>query len=303
MTAPAKILVFGRTGQVATELRRAAWPEGFVVECLGRENGDVTRANDVRRVVVGARPAVVVNAAAYSAVDKAESEPEVAFAVNRNGPAHLAQACSEVGVPLIHISTDYIFDGEKTGAYVENDAANPVSVYGASKEAGERAVRQDLAAHVILRTAWVYSPHGHNFVKTMLRMGREHDELTVVDDQRGCPTAAADLARAIAGIASQLAAGKTDGFDTFHFCGAGVTTWYGFARAIFELAAARGAKSPNVKPITTRDYPTPAARPKNSVLACTRIRRVYGIERRPWYDSLVECIDELFAAGDERGAA
>ena len=220
--SPAKILVFGRTGQVATELRRAAWPEGFVVECLGRESVDVARSSEVRDAVVGSHPAVVVNAAAYTAVDKAESEPEVAFAVNRDGAAHLAEACNEAGVSLIHISTDYVFDGETSGAYVEDDPVNPINVYGASKEAGERAVRQGLAAHVILRTAWVYSPYGHNFVKTMLRLGREHDELAVVDDQRGSPTGAADVARAIVAIASRLVAGKTDGFGTFHFCSAGV---------------------------------------------------------------------------------
>lgn len=289
-------------GQVATELRRAAWAEGLVVECLGRESVDVARSSAVRNAVGGSHSAVVVNAAAYTAVDKAESEPEVAFAVNRDGAAHLAEACSEASVPLIHISTDYVFDGKKNGAYLEDDPVNPINVYGASKEAGERAVRQGLAAHVILRTAWVYSPHGHNFVKSMLRLGREHDELTVVDDQIGCPTGAADVTRAIVAIASQLVAGERDRFGTFHFCGAGVTTWYGIACAIFELAAARGAKVPRVKPIATTDYPMPAARSKNSVLDCSRIGRIYGIMQRPWRDCLIECIEELFTAGDERGA-
>ena len=303
MTAHCRILVFGRAGQVATELRRAAWPQGFAVECLGRPEVDIMRAGDVRRAVSGAGVAVGVNAAAYTAVDQAESDWEAAFAVNRDGPAYLAEAVASANVPLIHISTDYVFDGEKEGAYVEDDPVNPLSVYGASKEAGERKVRESLAAHVILRTAWVYSPHGHNFVKTMLRLGRERDELGVVDDQRGCPTAAADIARAIVGIATQIAAGKTDGFGTFHFCGAGATTWYGFARAIFELAAARCAKTPRVKPVTTADYPTPAARPKNSVLDCSRIRRVYGMEPRPWRDCLIECIDELLVSCKERGPA
>jgi len=300
---PTKILVFGRAGQVASELRRAAWPSGFAVKCLGREEVDITRTDDVRRAVVGSGAAVVLNAAGYTAVDRAESERESAFAVNRDGPAHVAQACASADVPLIHISTDYVFDGEKENAYVEDDPVNPLSVYGASKEAGERAVRERLAAHVIVRTAWVYSPHGDNFIKTMLRLGRERNELGIVDDQRGCPTAASDIARAIVGIAVQLAAGKRDGFGTFHFCGAGPTTWYGFARAIFELAAAHGAQTLSVKPIATPDYPTPARRPKNSVLDCGRIRRVYGIEPRPWRDCLAECIDELFASDNERGAA
>ncbi len=301
MTASAKILVFGRAGQLATELRRADWPKGFAVECLGRDAVDIARADSVQIAVVGSDAAVVVNAAAYTAVDKAESEREIAFGTNRDGPAHLAQACAEAGVPLIHISTDYVFGGEKDGAYVEDDPVNPICVYGASKEAGEREVRERLAAHVIVRTAWVYSPHGHNFVKTMLRLGREGDEIGIVDDQRGCPTAASDTARAIVGIATQLAAGKADGFGTVHFCGAGPTTWYGFARAIFELAAAHAAKTPRLRPITTADYSTPARRPRNSVLDCCRIRRVYGIEPRPWGDCLAECLDELFASSNERG--
>ena len=300
---PTKILVFGRAGQVATELGRANWLQGFAVACLGRAEVDITRADDVRRAVAGSGAAVVVNAAAYTAVDRAESEREAAFAVNRDGPAHIAAACAAAGTPLIHISTDYVFDGEKEGAYVEHDPVNPLGVYGASKEAGECKVREGLAAHVIVRTAWVYSPHGDNFIKTMLRLGRERNELGIVDDQRGCPTAASDIARAIVGIARQLAAGKRDGFGTFHFCSAGRTTWYGFARAIFKLAAARGAKTPRLTAITTADYPTPARRPKNSVLDCGRIRRVHGIEPRPWRECLVECIDELLAAGAERGAA
>ena len=300
---PAKILVFGRNGQVASELRRAPWPPGFSVECRDRAQVDITRPDDVRRAVAGSGAAVVVNAAAYTGVDQAESEPESAFAVNRDGAAHVAEASAKAGAALVHISTDYVFDGRKDGAYLEDDLVHPLSVYGASKEAGERAVREALARHVILRTAWVYSPHGGNFVKTMLRLGSERDELNIVDDQRGCPTAAADIAGAIVGVVTWLAAGKTDGFGTFHFCGAGATTWYGFAGAIFELAAAHGAKVPRVNPITTADFPTPASRPKNSVLDCTRIGRVYGIEPRPWRDGLAECIDELFATGDERKTA
>ncbi len=300
---PAKVLVFGRNGQVASELRRAHWPPGFAVECRDRAQVDITRADDVRRAVAGSGAAVVVNAAAYTGVDQAESERKSAFAVNRDGAAHVAEASAKAGAALVHISTDYVFDGRKDGAYLEDDLVHPPSVYGASKKAGERAVREAIARHVILRSAWVYSPHGGNFVKTMLRLGRERDELNIVDDQRGCPTAATDIAGAIVGVVTRLAAGKTDGFGTFHYCGAGATTWYGFAGAIFELAAAHGVKAPRVNPITTADFPTPAARPKNSVLDCNRIRRVYGIEPRPWRDGLAECIDEMFATGDERKTA
>lgn len=293
---PLKLVVVGRNGQIGWELMRRAGAVGVKATGLARADMDLTRAQDVARVITASDCAVVVNAAGYTAVDKAESERYAAFAANRDGPAYLAAACREKGVPLIHLSTDYVFDGTKRVAYTEDDPVNPTSVYGETKAAGERAVRDRLDRHVILRTAWVYGPVGHNFVKTMLRLGTQRDQIGIVDDQHGCPTAAAEIAHAVVNIAIQLADGKTDGFGTFHFCGAGQTTWCGFARAIFDLAGQRGAKVPGrVKPITTADYPTPASRPRNSVLDCNKIRRVFGIEPRPWRHSLTECIDELFA--------
>ncbi|MGQ3072537.1 MAG: dTDP-4-dehydrorhamnose reductase [Ferrovibrionaceae bacterium] len=283
------VLVVGETGQLARELARAAWAPGVEVTFAGRDIIDLARPETATAVVAAMKPGVVVNAAAYTAVDKAESDADQAFLVNRDGPAALARAAAAVGAPLIHVSTDYVFDGTKDGAYTEDDPVAPVSVYGRSKEAGERAVREAAERHVILRTAWVYSPFGNNFVKTMLRLGAEREELRVVADQRGCPTAAADIAAAIVRLA-----GADHGWGTYHYSGAGPTTWHGFAEAIFAGAAARGAKVPaRVTAIGTADYPTPAVRPANSVLDCSRIDRVHGIVARNWREALEDCLDAL----------
>ncbi len=283
------VLVVGETGQLARELARAAWAPGVEVTFAGRDIIDLARPETATAVVAAMKPGVVVNAAAYTAVDKAESDADQAFLVNRDGPAALARAAAAVGAPVIHVSTDYVFDGTKDGAYTEDDPVAPVSVYGRSKEAGERAVREAAEHHVILRTAWVYSPFGNNFVKTMLRLGAEREELRVVADQRGCPTAAADIAAAIVRLA-----GADHGWGTYHYSGAGPTTWHGFAEAIFAGAAARGAKVPaRVTAIGTADYPTPAVRPANSVLDCTRIDRVHGIVARNWREALEDCLDAL----------
>ena len=290
------ILVIGRTGQVAHELTRGGWPADFVVDFVGRPEIDLGRPNEARNAVIEARPAIVVNAAAYTAVDAAQKNVEEAFAINRDGPAALAEACRDIGAPLIHYSTDYVFDGTKKGPYVEDDPINPFSVYGASKAAGDAAIRARLDRHVILRTSWVYSATGNNFVKTMLRLGAERDRLTVIDDQIGSPTAAADIAGATIEICSTLAAGKEDGFGTFHFTGDGTTSWYGFAREVFAGAERRGAKTRAVvQPIPAKDYPTPTPRPTNSALDCGRIGRVHGVVARPWQAALSTCLDELIA--------
>ena len=293
MSGNKSILVFGKNGQVGSELSRAVLPRGWAVLGLNRLDADITRSEEVRRPVINSGCAAVVNAAAYTAVDKAESEREQAMAVNGDGPANLADACAEARVPLIHISTDFVFDGRKESAYDETDPVNPIGVYGESKAAGESAVRDRAERHVILRTAWVYSPFGHNFVKSMLRLAREREELDVVDDQTGCPTTAEDIAAAIVVICAQLIDGKTDGFGTFHYCGRGSTTWFGFACAVFEEAAKRGLPTPRLRPIATEDYPLPAARPRNSVLECARLRETYGIATRSWRRSLVTCVNEL----------
>ena len=256
------------------------------------------RPDEVRDIVVAARPDIVVNAAAYTAVDAAESERDLAFAINRDGPAALAEACREIGAAMVHYSTDYVYDGAKVGAYVETDPIATLSVYGASKAEGDAAIAARLDRHVILRTSWVYSAVGNNFVKTMLRLGAERDRLGIVDDQHGSPTAAADIAAATIAVCAALAAGKDDGYGVFHFCGGGTTTWHGFAREIFRRAALRGLKTPRlVEPIATEAYPTPAARPHcNSRLDCGKIAQVYGITAPPWRESLAAVLDELVAA-------
>ena len=287
-----KLLVTGAGSQVGAELRRAVLPAGWNLVALGRDALDITDRDAVLAAVARERPGLVVNTAAYTAVDKAESEPEAAFAANAAAPGHIAVACRAAGIPLIHFSTDYVFDGAKPGPYVEDDPVNPLGVYGKSKEDGERAVRAELGEHVILRTAWVYSAHGYNFVKTMLRLAAERPELRVVADQRGCPTAAAELAAAIIAIARHIAAGNGR-WGTFHLTGAGPTSWHGFAEAIVRLAAPYTRKLPAVAAIATADYPTAARRPANSVLDCGRIVAAYGIAPSPWPDTLAEVVFEL----------
>lgn len=288
------VLVFGANGQVGFELLRAAWAPGLTAVGLDRAAGDVTDARAVTSAVAAHRPALVVNASAYTAVDKAESEPDAAFAVNRDGPAHLARACADAGVPLIHISTDYVFDGtSKTTPWREDDPVAPQGVYAASKLAGEEAVREAQPDHVILRTAWVFGAHGHNFVKTMLRLARERDELQVVADQHGCPTPAAAIAAAIAAIAQARLGGGGWTPGTFHYGGAPATTWHGFADRIVERAAARIGRRPTVTAIATADFPTPARRPANSVLDTARLGQAYGIPPADWMAGLDRVLDDI----------
>ena len=284
-----QILVIGRRGQVASALAAFDWGAGIAVACRGRDELDLRDPAALRDRVIRMRPDLLINAAAYTAVDDAESEPEAAFALNRDGPAALAEAAAEIGAPLIHLSSDYVFDGLKAGAYVETDAVNPVSVYGASKEAGERALRERVKRHVILRSSWIYAARGRNFLTTMLRLAREGREIRVVDDQKGSPTAAAEVARVVAAIARRLLDGGAD-YGTFHFCAEGVTSWHGFAAAIFELA---GLKTVRLAAITTAAFGAPARRPANSALDCGRIARVYGIRPAPWRESLARCLAEM----------
>jgi dTDP-4-dehydrorhamnose reductase len=297
------ILLTGAHGQLGWEVfRRAAGLSVHAVDCDGLDISDRT---SVLRAVDALAPKVVINAAAYTAVDKAEGDADAAYAVNRDGPAHLAEACAAQGIPLIHVSTDYVFDGSQSGAYREDDPVAPLGVYGESKLAGEDAVREALSRHVILRTAWVYGIHGHNFVKTMLRVGAERESLRVVDDQWGCPTFAGDLAEAALTIARRMIDGTVpaDGFGTFHCTGNGATTWCGFARKIFDIAAPRLPTVPAVEAITTAEYPTPAKRPANSVLDCRRLEQVYGIRLRPWEAALAEMLDAVLAETQETAGA
>lgn len=308
MTAPPlRILLFGGTGQVGSELLRRPWPVPVRIDAPGRDTADFAHPEPVAKTVATARADLVINAAAYTAVDKAESEPGTANAVNALTPGAIARAAAEVGIPLIHLSTDYVFDGSKPSPYVEGDAIGPLSVYGTTKAAGEAAVGAAAGRHAILRTSWVYSAHGGNFVKTMLRLGRERPVLRIVDDQHGAPTAASDIADAVMAVALRLTAGDGPS-GIFHCTAAGATSWYGFASRIFAHAAACGGAVPKLEPIPTRDYPTPARRPANSRLDCGRLAGAYGIVGRPWEAALAEVMDELLAPGrpargPERGSA
>jgi len=296
-----KVLAVGSNGQLGRELCRRGEKQGFDMVALDLPEFDITDFSTVKKAVSQAGVSLVINAAAYTAVDKAESEPELAFAINRDGPAHLASSCTEVGIPLIHISTDYVFDGNKKGPYFETEPVSPLGVYGRSKAAGEAEVRDHLQKHVIVRTAWLYGVHGQNFVKTMLRLGREKEELRVVADQYGCPTYAADLAEAILAIAVQIVEGHDIRWDTYHYCGKGETTWHGFAEKIFDLARERcSLMVKKVVPITTEEYPTPARRPANSVLDCSLITKHLGISTRPWEESLARMIELMVSTTEAK---
>jgi dTDP-4-dehydrorhamnose reductase len=290
-----KLLVLGMSGQVGHELCRLRWPAQCRLAACDHAGIDIAERAAVFAAVARERPDIVINAAAYTAVDRAESAAAAAFAANETGPANLAAACRDAAIPLIHISTDYVFDGSKHGPYREDDPVSPLGVYGRSKEAGECAVRAALAEHVIVRTAWVYGAHGHNFARTMLRLAAERPALRVVADQIGSPTSAADLAAALAAIVAHIAAGKAR-WGTYHFAGAGSVSWHGFADAIFELAAPWSGPPPVVEAIATADFPTPARRPKNSVLDCTKIGEAYGIAPRPWRAALADVIREIYSA-------
>jgi dTDP-4-dehydrorhamnose reductase len=287
-----RLLVAGKSGQLAhTLVARAQRLAGVSITALEPPQLDLLDAASLARALDSTRPDVVINAAAYTAVDKAESNAAAAFALNREGAGALAAAAKDAGCPIIHISTDYVFDGLKSGAYVEQDAANPMGVYGRSKLEGEATVAAANARHVILRTAWLYGAHGHNFLKTMLRLARERPELRVVADQHGNPTYAPHLADAILAIAARLGSGQPWG--VYHATAAGETTWHGFASAIIAAAGPLGVPQVPVLSITTADYPTPARRPANSCLDCGKLERVFGPRLPPWQQGLAECIAEL----------
>ncbi len=290
------ILVTGAGGQVGRELLRIGTARGARIVGLARTELDVSDADAVHAALAAHRPTLVVNAAAFTTVDRAEADPGAALAANRDGPAHLADACAALDIPLIHLSTDYVFDGTKREPYTEDDATNPLNVYGASKLAGEDEVRTRLRRHVILRTSWVFSAHGHNFVRTMLRLAQQSPALSVVADQRGCPTPAIHLAVANLDIARQLEWGRDDAWGTYHLTGRGETTWYAFAQAIFELLGRLGMDPlPALRPVTRAEFPTPALRPAYSVLDCARVHATFGIAARPWRSALFTTLRALRA--------
>jgi len=290
-----KLLVIGENGQLGWEVCRKGKNQGIDVLGLDLPDFDVTEPSKVKKAVSQAGVSMVINASAYTAVDTAESEPELAFAINRDGPAYLAVSCAEIGIPLIHISTDYVFDGSKKGHYLETESVSPLGIYGKSKAAGETEIRNNLKEHIIIRTAWLYGLHGNNFVKTMLRLGKEKETLSVVADQYGCPTYAADLADAIIMIATQISERRNVTWGTYHYCGKGVTSWHGFAQAIFDLADKYDTfQVKKVVPITTTEYPTPAKRPANSGMDCSLITKNFGISLRPWQESLADMVHRYY---------
>ncbi|WFP62237.1 dTDP-4-dehydrorhamnose reductase [Mesorhizobium sp. WSM4904] len=290
-----RLAVTGREGQVAASLIETARGRDDVeVVAVGRPALDLARPDTVFAALEAARPDIVVSAAAYTAVDQAEDEKDLAFAVNATGAGKVAEAAARLGVPVIHLSTDYVFDGTKDGAYVETDATAPLGVYGASKLAGEQAVAAANPRHLILRTAWVYSPFGKNFVKTMLRLAGDRGEISVVADQWGNPTSALDIADAILHVAARLRDDKNfAAFGIYHLAGEGETNWSGFARHILDTSRASGGPHASVRDIATADYPTKARRPANSRLSSARFAGVFGWTAPEWRESAEAVVRRL----------
>ncbi|WP_426019280.1 dTDP-4-dehydrorhamnose reductase [Brevundimonas sp. DWR2-3-1b1] len=295
MPDPVHILITGGAGQVGLELQSADWPQDVVLHAPSRAELDLGDAGLVRAVLAATPFAAVINCGAHTAVDKAETEVAVAFAANAMGPAVLADATREAGIPLIQVSTDYVFDGSKDGPYVETDPVGPLGVYGASKLAGELAVLQGNPRSVVLRTAWVLSVHRANFLKTMLRLAADRPVLRVVGDQHGCPTSARDIAAALKTVTLKMIADPHAPTGVYHFVNTGDTTWAGLASEIFALSGASGGPSATVEAIASREYPTPAKRPANSRLATDKLTRDFAITPRSWQDAVAEIVTELHA--------
>ena len=290
-----KVLVFGSTGQVARELARAEWPAGIAPTFLGRMEADFTKPVALSEAVRRHRPDAVIIAAAYTNVDAAESDEATAMHVNAVAPGTIARAAAALSIPVVHISTDYVFDGRKDGFYEEGDAVNPLNAYGRTKLAGEIEVCAGNPRHLILRTSWMYSAHGTNFLRSMLRLASENETVTVVADQRGCPTAAADLASAIAQIAPRLFDADTP-WGTYHLAGGSETTWHGFAEAIFAEFAIRGLRRPINKAASTAELARPAPRPANSRLLSAAFLRAFGIRLPGSEVALPPVLEEALAA-------
>ncbi|HRE43772.1 MAG TPA: dTDP-4-dehydrorhamnose reductase [Terricaulis sp.] len=288
----ALVLITGSAGQLGLELQRAPLPDGWRLAAPARDALDLSDVDAIARAIAALKPALIINAAAYTAVDRAEAEPEAAFALNREAPAALARAASSLGAPLVHVSTDYVFAGDGARAYREDDAKAPLGVYGRSKSEGEDLVLAAQPHAAILRTSWVFSAHRANFVKTMLRLGETRQEVGVVADQFGRPTAAADLAGACIALGEKLLARAPDAAGIFHYANQGDASWADFAEAVFAGAEKRGRAPVQVNRIGTEDYPTPAKRPANSRLDTSKIEAI-GITPRPWREALDECLDEL----------
>ena len=291
-----RILILGKEGQIARALRELLPSQGIEVAAIGRPEIDLLAPQSAADAVLEFAPTLVILPAAYTAVDRAEDDVEAAWIINAVAPGIVAKAASDIGAPIVYFSTDYVFDGGKGAPYAEEDATAPLSVYGSTKLAGEAAVARANPRHVILRTAWVCSPTGSNFVKTILRLAAERPSLRVVADQQGAPTFAADIARAVALISARLHSNVPVGeehWGLFHLANDGLTSWHGFAEAIIAGSAARGGRSVPVEAITTGEYPTRARRPAYSKLSAAKIKRIYGVHMSAWEESLEVCLDTL----------
>lgn len=292
---PPRILLTGVTGQVGWELRRALAPLGHVIPA-DRNAMDLTKLDSIRTFVRETKPQIIINPAAYTAVDQAEKEPDLAFAINATAPAAMAEEALRLGALLVHYSTDYVFDGTKSEAYVEDDVPNPQGVYGKSKLAGEQAIRNSGCKHLIFRTSWVYGMRGKNFLLTMLRLANERESLRIVDDQIGAPTWSRMIAEATAVALGQLISDPQRAeavSGVFHLTAAGATNWHGFAQEIFRLARTHGlCRIPALEPIPSEQYPVPAVRPKNSRLNNEKLFQTFGLVLPAWNEGFTMCIDE-----------
>ena len=296
-----KVIVIGDQGMLGQDLVPRLKGTGFQVKGLDIEQLDITQYDLIMPILKPFNPNIIINCAAYTAVDKAESEPDLAFAVNRDGVANLARFCDTLDIPLIHISTDYVFDGQAEKPYREDNPAHPIGVYGKSKWEGEEAIRSRLKKHLIVRTAWLYGIHGKNFMDTILRLSCEKDELTIVSDQIGCPTWSGDLADALVRLVQYIEKEQDNvAWGTYHFCGQGKTSWYDFACAIIEEANKRETiKRSRILPIPTCDYPTPAKRPFWSVMDCSKIQNQFDIQPLHWKEGLMKMLAELYSDDPE----
>lgn len=293
---PGHILVIGRSGQLATALAQTLTGQAERLTILGRPELDLSKPDALREQILRLRPDAIVNAAAYTRVDDAEAEADAAYALNTVAPAIAAAAAAVIGAPFVHVSTDYVFDGRLGRPYCETDETAPLNVYGASKLAGERAVAAANPDHVILRTSWLFSATGTNFVRTMLRLAETRDEIRVVDDQKGRPTYAPDLAEAISVTLRRLETSDDQALrGVFHLSGADDATWFDLASQVVSAARQRTGRAVTVTPIPTSAYPTPAGRPLDTRLDCQRIETSFGVSPRPWRDSLARCLDAIYA--------
>jgi dTDP-4-dehydrorhamnose reductase len=289
MSAPLRILISGQHGQVSQALQEALKGLGELI-VLGRDQLDLSQPESIRPVVREIKPDLIINAAAHTAVDQAESEPDLAFAINATAPGVFAEEAAMLGIPFIHYSTDYVFDGSKDGVWTESDAPNPLGVYGSSKLAGEQAIEKAGGQYLILRTSWVYSLTGRNFLLTMQRLLQEREKMTIVADQIGAPTWAGTIAQRTRVMIERWRDGQPGAWGVYHLSASGETSWFGFAQAIGQALISAGKPCASLEPIPSSAYPTPARRPLNSRLDCSRLEREWGVTQPDWHDALLECL-------------